>query len=259
MNTNTNLNANLYTGNTLNTPSTVLNTANNAGLNTANTAYSTTTTTAYNAASTANQAYNTAAGTAYGTGITTANTAYDVAANLKQAQGYVYTTTGAAGYVNPVQTQGYVNPISGQGHVNTNTNLNTNLYNNNVVPLTTTTVITQGSYAVKPAFTKGEQYHWNNPYGVAVPVIAFDPNCKKCHGSGASKSLLSSTMVPCTRCYTRQGYCKKCYGTGTNYRKGKHCTRCSDGKRVKDMEKIQKNNGRLSSSSSSSDKEKKRY
>jgi len=76
-------------------------------------------------------------------------------------------------------------------------------------------------------------YKWDNPYGLSIPVITFDPNCRKCHGSGVSTSRFSGTQIPCTRCYTRHGYCKKCYGTGINYRKNKACTRCQAGKLMK--------------------------
>ena len=84
-------------------------------------------------------------------------------------------------------------------------------------------------YSNSNTYTSG--YH--NPYGLSIPAIAFSPQCRKCHGTGISRSMFSGTPVPCTRCYTRAGYCKKCYGTGTNYRKGKACNRCQAGKRLK--------------------------
>lgn len=108
-----------------------------------------------------------------------------------------------------------------------------------VVPPTTTHTVNVGN----PAYTRGETHKWDNPYGLSIPLITFDPTCRKCHGSGVSKSRFSGTPLPCTRCYTRHGYCKKCYGTGVNYRKNKACNKCNAGKRLK---------GNMSSSSSDS-------
>lgn len=87
---------------------------------------------------------------------------------------------------------------------------------------------------------------WYNPYGRQVTVIKYDPNCKKCNGTGTSFSTFSKTKLPCTRCYAKNGYCKKCYGTGMRFRKNQACN-CPNGKRVNSR-------NRNSSTSSSSDK-----
>lgn len=75
-------------------------------------------------------------------------------------------------------------------------------------------------------YTRGEMLGWSNPYGLNVPVIVFTQDCKKCHGTGVCKSTFTGTPLPCTICYTRQGFCQKCYGTGKNYRNGKICGDC---------------------------------
>ena len=115
----------------------------------------------------------------------------------------------------------------------------TTTHQNYVVPPTTTHFVNTGNLA----YTKGEMYKWDNPYGLSVPLITFDTNCRKCHGTGVAKSRFSGTPLPCPRCYTRHGYCKKCYGNGVNYRKNKPCNKCQAGKRLK---------GAMSSSSSDS-------
>lgn len=130
----------------------------------------------------------------------------------QQGQGYVNNravNSATGGYVNPgYNTTGYTAPYTNQ--------------NPNILTPTQQSV----------GFTRGENMKWNNPYGLSIPVITFSPGCKKCHGTGTSHSTFTNTPVPCTRCYTRQGYCKKCYGTGTNYRKGKACNKCQAGKRM---------------------------
>lgn len=136
-----------------------------------------------------------------------------------------------------VVTPGLTNPITGQTHAlgtNTYGTTGTGVYNTGYSKGTGVigTVPTQGyGYTNTNTYGSGSGYH--NPYGLSVPTIAFSPQCRKCHGTGVSRSMFSGTPVPCTRCYTRAGYCKKCYGTGTNYRKGKACNRCQAGKRLK--------------------------
>ncbi len=93
------------------------------------------------------------------------------------------------------------------------------------------------------SWTTGSQYGWTNPHGLKIPIVPYAAGCKKCHGTGTSKSMFSGTPMPCTRCYSRAGYCKKCYGTGVNFRKNKPCTKCQSGMRLK----------KVSSSSSQSD------
>jgi DnaJ-class molecular chaperone len=75
-----------------------------------------------------------------------------------------------------------------------------------------------------------------------LPVIQFNPKCRKCHGYGVAMSR-KGQLMPCVRCYRRNGYCRKCYGTGTNYNKNKPCKKCHHGKMK----------GHCSSSSSYSD------
>lgn len=81
-------------------------------------------------------------------------------------------------------------------------------------------------------WTNGSQYGWVNPHNLKVPIVPFAAGCKKCHGTGTSKSRFSGVTMPCTRCYSRAGYCKKCYGTGTSWRKNKACTKCQQGKKL---------------------------
>ena len=130
----------------------------------------------------------------------------------KGMPGNTYPTSGTTGYTYPSKL-----------------GLNTDTSNQPMnVPMGTNTVHTGNL-----AYTKGEHLKWDNPHGLSIPVITFDPTCKKCHGSGVSKSRFTGTPLPCTRCYTRHGYCKKCYGTGTHYRKNKPCSKCEAGKRLK--------------------------
>jgi hypothetical protein len=146
---------------------------------------------------------------------------------------YPYTATNTNLHTNVPTTATHM-PYGAIG-TNPNTNLNPISGPSTVLRYLayTTTTTTHGTYTTHPAgYTQGQMYKWNNPYGLSIPVIAFDPNCKKCHGSGTAKSRFSGTPLPCPRCYTRQGYCKKCYGTGTNYRKNKPCTKCQAGKRM---------------------------
>lgn len=95
--------------------------------------------------------------------------------------------------------------------------------------------------------TTGETHKWDNKYHRKIPVITFDPTCKKCHGTGTKMSTFSKTPLPCPSCYVRHGYCKKCYGNGMNFRKDKPCNKCDKGRRIK------KANDKLTSSSSDSD------
>lgn len=109
-------------------------------------------------------------------------------------------------------------------------------------PVVTTTTTKQTHY-IPPTiqtvntgnqlYTNGVAQKWHNPYNLSVPLIKYDPTCRKCHGTGVSTSRFSGTAVPCTRCYTRHGYCKKCYGNGINFRKNKPCTKCDKGKKLK--------------------------
>lgn len=78
----------------------------------------------------------------------------------------------------------------------------------------------------------GETFGCVNPHNQLIPVIKFNPECSKCKGTGAHKSMFSSKAYPCYRCYSHAGYCVECYGTAIDYKKGKACGNCKDGKRL---------------------------
>lgn len=139
------------------------------------------------------------------------------------------TYTNTTGYVNPtINSTGYVHPTGYNNNIHQNQG-----YNQTIIPPSTTVTVTTGTYTIKPVLTKGEKHGWRNPNGIAIPLIAFEPTCKKCHGSGVGRGVGTTLQglkeFPCTRCYTRQGYCKKCYGSGINYKKNVACTRCKNG------------------------------
>ena len=66
----------------------------------------------------------------------------------------------------------------------------------------------------------------DNPHNLPIKPIQFNPNCKKCRGSGVRTSLITRKNLPCKNCYTDWGYCKSCYGTGTNFKRDKACKKC---------------------------------
>lgn len=68
-----------------------------------------------------------------------------------------------------------------------------------------------------------------NFHGTLLPPIQPHPSCKKCRGAGQVKDKIGG-MMPCSRCYSRNGYCKRCFGSGTYFKKFKPCTFCTQGK-----------------------------
>ena len=84
---------------------------------------------------------------------------------------------------------------------------------------------------------------WHNPNNSYIPPIVFQPQCKKCHGSGCM--VKRGNTIPCRVCYRRNQICPKCYGSGINYLQNKPCKKCQGGR-------WGRKKGRRSSSSSSS-------
>ena len=115
------------------------------------------------------------------------------------------------------------------------------------IPSTTTRIMTNrmvpnstGIVGMKKVFIEqqvtfvgGESFGCENPHHQHIPLIRFNPDCSKCHGTGAHKSMFSKSAYPCHRCYSHAGYCAECYGTTIQYKTGKLCGNCKEGKRLK--------------------------
>ena len=71
-------------------------------------------------------------------------------------------------------------------------------------------------------------YQYKDFYGFILPPIQPHPSCKKCHGRGEVKDKIGG-MMPCARCFGRNGYCQKCFGTGNYFKKFKQCDKCHYG------------------------------
>lgn len=134
-----------------------------------------------------------------------------------------YTTGYTDTYMKPRTDYNQVNYLlASQGRLN-----NQNLPPNSIVQFTTA-----GKYRLSNGLTRGENLGWANPHGISIPLLNYNPACRKCHGTGAKKGLLSSSAYPCKKCYSEQGYCRKCFGSGINYKRNKPCG-CGEGLRYR--------------------------
>lgn len=133
--------------------------------------------------------------------------------NQGQGQGFGYQGQGFnQGYGNQGFNQGY-NQGFNQGY-NQGFNQNPMSYPN------------QGFNSFTPNYAS-QLY---NPYNLNIPMIQGNPNCRRCHGTTVVKNKRRGYMVPCSRCYKRNGYCKKCFGSGINYKKNMPCKKCYQGR-----------------------------